>query len=75
MIIFLITMPILAVTSALAAVGRTVFLVQDLLKPERVIQREKEAAEKQARENEAIAEELRKEDLAAQARSAGGKKA
>ena len=74
MIIFLITMPLMAVTSALAAVGRTVFLFQDLLKPERVLQREEEAAEKQALENEAIAEQLRQEELAALERAKGAKK-
>lgn len=75
MVIFLVTMPILAVTSALAAVGRIVFLANDLLNPNRVIQREKEAAEKQTRENEAIAEDLRKEEQAAWERSKRGNKA
>ena len=59
MIIFLATMPMLAVMSTIASIGRTFFLIQDFRYPERVLQREREAAEKQARENEAIVESLK----------------
>jgi TRAP-type C4-dicarboxylate transport system permease small subunit len=60
MVIFLITMPMLAVTSAIAAIGRIIFLINDFRNPERVIQREREAAEKQALENEMAVESVEK---------------
>jgi len=63
-VIFLATMPILAVTSTIASVGRTIFLINDFRHPERVMQRERDAAEKHARENAALAEELKKQQAA-----------
>lgn len=74
MVIFLITMPLLAATSTIAAVGRTIFLIGDFRNPERVMQREREAVEKQARENEALAEELKRQRAASDSGSDGGSK-
>lgn len=75
MVIFLITMPMLAVMSTVAAVGRAIFLFGDFRNPERVIQREREAAEKQSQENAALAEELKRQKLASSSGSDGGNNA
>ena len=60
MVIFFITMPLLAIMSTISAIGRVIFLINDLRNPDRVIKREKEAAEKLARDNEEAVKVLEK---------------
>ena len=71
MVIFFITMPLLAIMSTISAIGRVIFLVNDLRNPDRVIKREKEAAERLARENEEAAKVLEKTE---RSDSGGGSK-
>jgi len=74
-VIFLVSMPILAITSAIASVGRTIYLINDFIHPERVLQREREATERQARENEELAATFKRQQVIPDSGSDGGSKA